>query len=461
MSGEWQRIVYATIYAVREGLVIKPVQEAIRKAIRRYKLESTRYDKKISGIVYNVFRNQGLLEKIIYDLSGININDLPRELKAPLYVLAYVSQLDNKSSKTTKRTFKRYITRYIFTYTKEKELLSRINETIKIIYEKKWEPQTFEDKILLRYKISPQLYNALEKALRELQENIEEFFDKTMKIEYRVFRVNKLKASVDAIINYLSSFGYIVERGKYSPQAIRVKGSLGKEIIKLVETGILVPQDESSMVAVEILSPRPGSKIADLCAAPGGKTTYLAEITNLKSEIHSFEIYKDRAKRLRLLLERTGTNNVVRIYIEDARKAPLILGNETMDYVLVDPPCSSTGALARNPDVRWRYRQEDVEKLSTLQYEILVAGWKILKKKGRLLYTVCSVLPLEGEYVIKKFIEEHKDAKLIDLGKPFKKSPILPQTMRAWPHIHRTIGFYYALLEKNPWRGRQRPSLPH
>ena len=254
---------------------------------------------------------------------------------------------------------------------------------------------------------------------------------------------------MDAIINYLSSYGYSVERGTYSSQAIKIKGSLGKEIIKLVETGILVPQDESSMVAAELLSPRPSSKIADLCAAPGGKTTYLAEITSHKSEIHSFEIYKDRAKRLRLLLDRTGTSDVVRIYVEDARKAPLILGNESMDYVLVDPPCSSTGALARNPDVRWRYRQEDVEKLSILQYEILSAGWKILKKNGRLLYTVCSVLPLEGEYVIKKFIEEHKDAKLIDLGKPFKKSPILPQTMRAWPHIHGTIGFFYALLEKD------------
>ncbi|ADI31514.1 RsmB/NOP family class I SAM-dependent RNA methyltransferase [Staphylothermus hellenicus] len=444
----YRRIVYAVIESVGLGFRVKPVQEAIRRVVSRYRISDPIVDRRVSGIVYSIYRYQGLLDKIVSDIAGFNPSSLPYNVRAALLVAAYVSQLDEKMSSSMKKTFKRYILRYLGEKIGDKAVREKIIGKTKLLFSNKWSPNSGEDRVLLKYRVSPELYRALARALRELGENLDDFLNSTMKIKYRVFRVNSLKAKPEAVYKFLKDSGYRVELGKYSRRAIRVYGSIGKEIIRFIETGILVPQDESSIVAVEILDPKPGSRIGDLCAAPGGKTTYLAEYTGLKSRIYSFEIYRDRARRLRLMLERTGTDKSVQVFVRDAREAPSILGNNSMDYVLLDPPCSSTGALARNPDVRWRYSVEDAEKLVVLQRELLDSAWKILRKDGKLLYTVCSVLPWEGEHIIKDFLEKHWDAMLISLNKPFKQSPILPGTMRAWPHIHGTIGFYYALLKK-------------
>lgn len=441
------REVPAIIDSISLGFRVKPVQEAIRRTLRKHRLEGSSADRKISGIVYNVFRNQGLLEKIAYDLTGLELEKLPDYIKASLLLITYVYHIDEKISSSYRRTIKRYTIKYLAGKI-TRDLLDNVVNAVNKITKEKWMPRSLDDVIMQRYKVSPELYRVLEESFKEINEDLEAFLEYTLNPPPRVFRVNTLKASPKAIINFLAQGGVKIEPGRYSKRTIRVHGSLTRDIIRFIESGILVPQDESSTIAVELLDPKPGSEIADLCAAPGGKTTLLAEITQLKSKIYSFEIFKDRARRLRLLLERTGTSKAVTIYVEDARKAPEILGEEAVDYVLLDPPCTSTGALARNPDVRWRFRLEDAEKLVKLQTELLESAWKILRRNGRMMYTVCSVLPMEGEYIIKKFVDRRPDAKLLSLEKPFSKSPILEETMRAWPHRHGVIGFFYALIEK-------------
>ncbi len=440
---DYERMIYAVIEAVRQGEKIKPVQEPIRRAMVKYKLQGTPLDRLASGIIYSVFRNLGIVDKIIEEITGKKPYELDSITRSVLRLVTYVLQLDPRAGHSLKHTVTRYAKKYLALCARTDNI-----EYINKIAKTKWRPKSPEEKILLEYRVSPSLYYALRNSFDLLGEDLEAFLALTYKQYTKTFRVNTLKASRKAILVFLKKAGYSVEPGRYSRNAIIIYGPLGKDAVKLIETGILTPQDESSMVAVELLDPKPGTRIADLCSAPGGKTSYLAEYTGLKSEIHSFEIYSDRAKRLRALLERTGTLKAVTIHVEDARKAPEILGEETMDYVLVDPPCSSTGALARNPDVRWRYRDEDIREITRLQRELLEAGWRLLRPSGRLLYTVCSVLVEEGEKIIKEFTESHDDAELIHLTKPFKPSPLLPGTMRAYPHIHGTIGFYYALLRK-------------
>ena len=447
MTSLWKKYVYAIIYAVSMGEKIKPIQESIRRSLNKYHLSSSKFDRKVSGLTYNIFRNLGLIDQIIYSMTKINIKEYDLFIRGILRIIAYIYQLDKLSGSETKKTIRKYCIKYLFEkYPLDKAV--KIKNYIIILSSSKWTPITDEEEIMLKYKVSPELYTALYKAFKILGEDLDTFLIETLKPLPHVFRVNSLKASRDAIIKYLRDSGYSVEKGKYSNQAVRIYGSLGKEVLRLVETGILVPQDESSMVAVELLDPWENMDIADLCAAPGGKTTYIAERTSLRSRIYSFELYKDRVKRLRLLLERTGTEKAVQIYVMDARRAFEKLGTNSMDRVLVDPPCSTTGALARNPDVRWRYNEKDVEKLIELQYEILEAGWKILRRGGLLLYTTCSVLPWEGEYVISKFLKNKGDVEIIKLSKPFARSGILPSTMRSWPHRHGVIGFYYALMKK-------------
>ncbi|HIP65778.1 MAG TPA: Fmu (Sun) domain-containing protein, partial [Pyrodictium sp.] len=116
--------------------------------------------------------------------------------------------------------------------------------------------------------------------------------------------------------------------------------------------------------------------------------------------------------------------------------------------VLIDPPCTSTGALAKHPDARWRLTEEKLKEIIDLQRALLEEAHKLLRVGGRLLYTTCSILIEENEDNIKWFLKRHPCYQIIPLKGPYEESPWLPGTMRAWPHKHNTTGFYYALLEK-------------
>ncbi len=440
----WRRFIRALIEAVALAETVKPIQEAVRRSLSRYRLAGSGLDPRVSGITYNIYRSLGLVDAIIRGLAGLDPAGLDAYARAALRVVAYTHHLDEKMGPVARRTVRRLVAAEL-----RRRGLDNLVGAVEAIASREWRPRGELEEAMLRYRVSPETYRALREALSLLGEPLDVFLRETLRPHPHVFRVNTLKASPDAILRHLRDIGVDAEPGRYTWRAIRINGGLRGEVVRFIETGVLVPQDESSIVAVELLSPRPGEPIADLCAAPGGKTTLLAEITRLRSRIYSFETSRKRGKRLHLLLERTGTGKAVTVYYMDARSAPEILGEESMAYVLLDPPCSSTGALARNPDVRWRYNPAEIREIAELQYELLEAGWRLLRPGGRLMYTVCSVLPWEGESHIKRFLEKHPDAKLVPLTKPFKQSPLLPGTMRAWPHVHRTIGFYYALLEKS------------
>ncbi len=114
---------------------------------------------------------------------------------------------------------------------------------------------------------------------------------------------------------------------------------------------------------------------------------------------------------------------------------------------MLDAPCTSDGTIAKNPELRWRLREKNIPKVVALQKELLESAWKLLKPRGRLLYSTCSMLPEENEEVVRWFLKGHGDARLIPLRRPYSEG-FLEGTMRAWPHMHGTIGFFYALIEK-------------
>jgi 16S rRNA (cytosine967-C5)-methyltransferase len=214
-----------------------------------------------------------------------------------------------------------------------------------------------------------------------------------------------------------------------------------------------VIQEESAALAALILDPKPGEFVVDLCAAPGGKTEHMGELMRNKGVIHAFDVDSARIRRMRELLRKTGVR-IVRIHRADGRTAPKKLGRGVADKVLVDPPCTSDGTLPKNPDLRWRMYEAEVPKLAQLQYELLVAASKLVRPGGRILYTTCSLLPEEDEEVVRRFLERNTDFRLIPLSGPYDQSSMLSGTMRAWPHRHGTIGFFYALIERvGPWTG--------
>jgi 16S rRNA (cytosine967-C5)-methyltransferase len=262
------------------------------------------------------------------------------------------------------------------------------------------------------------------------------------------FRVNTLKASVEEVVEELRREGLSPVVSPRVPTVVKVEGPFRFEKSPLYREGKIVVQEEASAAAALLLSPEPGMTVVDLCAAPGGKTSHLAELMRNKGRIYAFDVDRIRIDRMREVLRRTGTDRIVRIIRADARRAPRILGREVADRVLVDPPCTSTGTIAKNPELRWRLREDAIPEIARLQLELLRAGVELLRPGGLLLYTVCSVLPEEGEEVVERILEENPRLRLVPLDKPYTPSPRLPGTMRSWPHQHQTTGFYYALVKK-------------
>jgi len=214
----------------------------------------------------------------------------------------------------------------------------------------------------------------------------------------------------------------------------------------MMERGLALPQEEASAVASLILAPEPGETVVDLAAAPGGKTAHMAELMENEGRIYAFDVDSARIKRMGQILRWAGVE-IAEVRKLDGRKAPEVLGEGIADRVLLDAPCTSDGTIAKNPELRWRLREKNVPKVVALQKELIESAWALLKPGGRLLYSTCSMLPEENEKVVEWFLSRHGDARLVPLDGPYDEG-FLPGTMRAWPHRHGTIGFFYALIEK-------------
>lgn len=197
-------------------------------------------------------------------------------------------------------------------------------------------------------------------------------------------RPNRLKISAEALAEEIE--GSVAESG-----AVRTPDSLRKLPSELaaVREGRASPQDEASMKVVELLDPQPGERVLDVCAAPGGKTTYIAERMRDQGQVIAHDRLPDRLARVGANAERLGLS-----IIELAEVLPE--PEPRFDRVLVDAPCSGLGTLRRHPEIRWRFRTEDLDGLTPTQDKVLRAGAERLVPGGVLVYSICSVTRAEG-----------------------------------------------------------------
>ena len=157
------------------------------------------------------------------------------------------------------------------------------------------------------------------------------------------------------------------------------------------EAGAVHPQSRASMLAARAVDPRPGERILDLCAAPGGKATHLAALMGGRGEVMAVERHPGRAQALRRTAERLHAD-IVHVVLGDAAD---FASDEPFDRVLVDPPCSGLGTLQSRPDLRWRASPEQIAELAGLQERILAAGERALRPGGTLVYSVCTLSAAE------------------------------------------------------------------
>jgi len=212
----------------------------------------------------------------------------------------------------------------------------------------------------------------------------------------------------------------------------------------LVREGYALVQDYSQLFSVILLNPKPGEKVLDACAAPGGKTSLLAQLTDNKSAITVSDISENRVEALKHNLSKLGVKT------EEVKIANAALDDfEQYDKILLDVPCSGTGVISRNADLRWNRRSSDIAKYAEQQHKILKNMAKHLKDKGVMVYSTCSIEPQENWGVIEAFLKNNQ-FEVMDARKLFDdKYCDSKGAVNIKPYRHGLTGSFAVRLEKN------------
>ncbi|EEL49743.1 Ribosomal RNA small subunit methyltransferase B [Bacillus cereus Rock3-44] len=263
-------------------------------------------------------------------------------------------------------------------------------------------------------------------------------------------RVNVDKATVEEAISLLENEGIQAKYGDLSEDAIQIeKGNVAHT--EAFQKGFLSIQDESSMLVARALAPAEGDKVLDSCAAPGGKTTHIAERLKGTGQVMSLDLHPHKVRLIQQQAKRLGLENVETKAL-DARKVEEHFANESFDKILVDAPCSGFGVIRRKPDIKLGKEKGDSERLSTIQLSILEKVAPLLKTGGRLVYSTCTIEKIENEQVIEQFLQEHPEFEWDTTMKgrmPEKLHPYINEgQVQILPHYFATDGFYIACLRK-------------
>ncbi|QKX16654.1 16S rRNA (cytosine(967)-C(5))-methyltransferase RsmB [Microbulbifer sp. YPW1] len=260
-------------------------------------------------------------------------------------------------------------------------------------------------------------------------------------------RVNAAQTTRDDYLEQLKQAGIPAQPCELADSGLVLETPVAVTRLPGFEEGLVSVQDQSAQLAAQLLDPQAGEKILDACAAPGGKTCHLMELQP-DLDLSALDIEEERLDRVIENMERLGI--AVQIICADAAEPEHWWDGEQYDRILLDAPCSATGVIRRNPDIKLLRRPEDIAELAELQGRILRAMWPLLKPGGTLLYATCSILPEENSAQVARFVAETPDARDNTPQLLHDQPWGLPQEagMQLLPGIHAGDGFYYAKLEK-------------
>ena len=261
-------------------------------------------------------------------------------------------------------------------------------------------------------------------------------------------RVNTVKMTPDEAVVALQSEGFEVSRGEVVAESL-ISDSGNPANTEAYKKGLVTIQDESSMLPVNALDLAPGMKVLDMCAAPGGKTTHIAEKMNNEGEVFAHDIHEHKIKFIEANAERLGLSSIT-AKSGDSRKLVDLYGESSFDRILVDAPCSGFGVIRRKPEIKYVKTEADIEGLLTIQEELLDAAEKLIKPTGIIVYSTCTVEYKENRGMVEKFLKNHPGMQLIPLPnlQGNQKLAIEEDTLQVLPHHFGGDGFFVAAFRK-------------
>jgi len=265
--------------------------------------------------------------------------------------------------------------------------------------------------------------------------------------EYTI-RVNTLRQKREQLTEKFAASGFRTLPGKFMQDAMIVENPSGILNSKEYDDGLFTLQDESSMLSVKVLDPKPGEMVIDVCSAPGGKAAYAAQMMNNTGRIIAYDIYEHKLARIRQTAERLGTK-IVEAGMHDAQSIEIQFAGMA-DRVIADVPCTGFGIIRRKPDIKWSRKNGDTYELAEMQRKIIKASSAYLKPGGTMVYSTCTIGHEENEDVVLEFIKNDPDFELADF------SAMLPEgiaslekgMLQLYPGIHGVDGFFIAKIKR-------------
>lgn len=263
-------------------------------------------------------------------------------------------------------------------------------------------------------------------------------------------RVNTLRTNRDDLLTRLQTADIAAEPCRFAPEGIQVMQRCLIASLPGFDEGLFTVQDEASQLVAHLLAPQIGEQILDMCAAPGGKATHLAQLMADEGNITATDLNARRIRRISESAERLGLKSIQTI-AGDALASDYLDGMQ-FDRILLDAPCSGLGVIRRNPEAKWRLTPTEVARCAVRQRLLINAAAPLLKPGGVLVYATCSTAEEEDEAVINDFLSRNPEFMVENGAELFPEWADLFNSsgyLRAWPHRHGTDGFFAVRLMRN------------
>ena len=263
-------------------------------------------------------------------------------------------------------------------------------------------------------------------------------------------RVNTLKTRKEKLTEALTNAGLQVAGGKLAREALIIENPSSVSRLEAFREGMFQVQDESSMLVGRVLDPLPGAFVVDVCSAPGGKATHLAQLMNNEGTVLARDIHEHKLKLIDEAARRLGTS-IVKAELFDASVLDVSM-QDRADGVLVDAPCTGLGILRRKPDIKWARNSGDKSEIIALQTKILGNAARYVKPGGVLVYSTCTIEREENEDAVAKFLEENPDFRPEDitgvLPEGLKKETAEKGYIQLFPNVDGVDGFFISKMRK-------------
>jgi 16S rRNA (cytosine967-C5)-methyltransferase len=281
-------------------------------------------------------------------------------------------------------------------------------------------------------------------------ERASQFMEASNQAPPLTLRANALRVRRDELAGRIHQAGFHVEACRFSPWGLRVKEGVDVRRLPGFQEGDFFVQDESSQLVARLMDVQPGMQVADVCAAPGGKATHLAELAGPRGLVYAFDRKAQGLDKMQAALRRLGPGVAAPVVVE-VRDALFpredLLGR--LDAVLVDAPCSGLGVLRRRLESRWQLRPDNIPNQAQRQRRILAASARYLRPGGALVYAACTLEEQENEDVVRQFLDEHPHYAFERASNFVERELSTPEGyFRIWPGLDQMDGFFAARFRR-------------